>query len=158
MTSRRKRLMPLQFASSCVYRNPIHHDRRFVALETFDDMFSSMLSVDPEHNGNLHHVRYLKVRQNEGAPGSEYCDRALRVFLGPHLCIVKEPCGPTLADLQETLPHRSFTLPVAKRIIKQTLLALDFLHTTMQRTHVGSSLVFLYLVSLVRVAPEVDAH
>ena len=36
--------------------------------------------------------------------------------------------------------HGSFALPVAKRIVKQILLALDFLHMTMERTHVGSSL------------------
>ena len=71
-------------------------------------MFSASLSTDPEHNDDLHHVRYIKVRQDEGVPGSEYCDRALRVYLGPHLCIVKEPCGPTLAALQEMQPHGSF--------------------------------------------------
>ncbi|KAM5535107.1 hypothetical protein V8D89_011193 [Ganoderma adspersum] len=83
---------------------------------TFDLMFSASLSTDPEHNDDLHHVRYIKVRQDEGVPGSEYCDRALRVYLGPHLCIVKEPCGPTPAALQEMQPHGSFALPTTKRI------------------------------------------
>ncbi|KAI1782551.1 hypothetical protein LXA43DRAFT_1068590 [Ganoderma leucocontextum] len=59
------------------------------------------------------------------------------VLIGPHICIVKEPCGPTLAALEETQPHHSFTLPVSKKILKQMLLALDFIHTTMKRTHVG---------------------
>ena len=112
-------------------------------------MFSSRLSINPESNGDLHYVCDLKVQQDERAPGSEYCDRALRVYLGPHLCVVKEPCGPTLAELQEMQPHGSFALPAVKRIIKQTLLALDFLHTTMERTHVGSSLFFSLLLSLV---------
>ncbi|KAM5535103.1 hypothetical protein V8D89_011189 [Ganoderma adspersum] len=118
-------------------RDPVPRDRRFVAFETFDDMFSSRLSINPESNGDLHYVRDFKVQQDEGATGSEYCDRALRVYLGPHLCVVKEPCGPTLAALQEMQPHGSFALPTAKRIVKQTLLALDFLHTTMERTRWG---------------------
>ncbi|KAM5531989.1 hypothetical protein V8D89_014323 [Ganoderma adspersum] len=118
-------------------RNPAHSDHRFVALETFDDMFSERLSIDPKNNADLYHIHSLKVRQKEGVRGSGYCDRTFRVLLGPHLCIVKEPCGPTLAALQEMQPHRSFTLPVTKRIIKQTLLALDFMHTTMKRTHIG---------------------
>ena len=95
-----------------------------------------------KNNADLRYVHFFKVGQKQGVWGSEYCERSFRVLIGPHLCIVKEPCGPTLATLQETQPYRSFTLPVAKRIIKQTLLALDFIHTTMKRTHVGSSSVF----------------
>ena len=138
--------MPGQRVNALVpyFKNPIHSDHRFVALETFDDNFSERLTSDPKNNADLYHTYSLMVLQKEGVRGSGYCDRTLRVLLfSPHLCIVREPCGPTLAALQEVQPHCSFTLPVTKRIIRQTLLALDFMHTTTKRTHVGSSLLML---------------
>lgn len=122
-------------------RDPIHDDDRFVALETFDSVFSGRLSVDAStgNHPDLRYISLLGAQQEVGRRGSEYCDRSFSVLLGSHLCIVKEPCsGPTLAVLQDAQPHRSFSLPVAKRIIKQTLSALDFIHMTMERTHIGS--------------------
>ncbi|KAM5535105.1 hypothetical protein V8D89_011191, partial [Ganoderma adspersum] len=118
-------------------RNPVDSDRRFVAFETFDTIFSQRLATDWKNNADVRYIHYLKDRQKQGVPGSECCDRSFRVLVGPYLCVVKEPCGPTLAALQAMQPHRSFTLPVAKRIIKQTLLALNFIHMTMKRTHIG---------------------
>ncbi|EKM77126.1 hypothetical protein AGABI1DRAFT_122191 [Agaricus bisporus var. burnettii JB137-S8] len=46
---------------------------------------------------------------------------------GQHICFVTEPLSSSLANLQEPGQNR-YPLPVAKRIIKQVLLALDYLH------------------------------
>ncbi|KAI1783136.1 kinase-like protein [Ganoderma leucocontextum] len=119
-------------------RDHVQNDQSVVALETFGDLLSMIVSMDA-NNAALRYVQDLNVRQKEGTPGSQYCDRSLQVHMSaePRLCIAKEPCGPTLAALQATQPHQSFTLPISKRIVKQTLLALSFIHTTMKRTHMG---------------------
>ena len=122
-------------------RNLTQHDQTsgFVALETFAAIYSTMLPVGMQGEATMRYIQDLEAEQKKGALGARSCDRAIRVHLGSHLCIERELCGPTLAALQVAQPHRSFTLPVVKRIIRQTLLALDFMHTTMKRTHVGPS-------------------
>ncbi|KAI0329140.1 kinase-like protein [Cubamyces sp. BRFM 1775] len=66
-------------------------------------------------------------------PGYKHLAVPKRVFLessvhGRHLCIVYEPCGPSLEQLLRTKPGGRFSLPMTKNIVRQTLQALDFLH------------------------------
>ncbi|KAM5530132.1 hypothetical protein V8D89_016210 [Ganoderma adspersum] len=109
--------------------------RRFVALETFDRIFSTAtaLQVRAEPRSpttDLNYIRNIIASQDRGLPGAEQCDRLRAVFLPDrHLYAVKDPTGPTVFDLQIAQPDHSFSLPVTKRIISDTLHALKYIHS-----------------------------
>ncbi|KAI1784265.1 kinase-like protein [Ganoderma leucocontextum] len=109
--------------------------RRFVALETFDRIFSTStaLQVRAEPRSpttDLNYIRNIIASQDRGLPGAEHCDRLRAVFLPDrHLYAVKDPTGPTVWDLQLTQPNLSFSLAVTKRIIGDTLRALQYVHS-----------------------------
>ncbi|KAL2061510.1 hypothetical protein VTL71DRAFT_6887 [Oculimacula yallundae] len=82
------------------------------------------------------------ARSSASYPGSKHVISMLDNFThkgpnGTHLCLVFEPMGGTAASIRETLPcnlpHRKgrvarYPLWMAKRILRHTLIALDFLH------------------------------
>ncbi|KAK0099716.1 hypothetical protein ONS95_013391 [Cadophora gregata] len=86
----------------------------------------------------LEHIAKLSASY----PGSEHIISMLDSFThkgpnGTHLCLIFEPMGGTAASIRETLPcnlpHRQgrvarYPLWMAKRILRHTLIALDFLH------------------------------
>ena len=91
--------------------------------------------------------RFRELRyKNQGKPpthdGFHFCVDQSVAFTaesphGSHLCLVTKVFGSTVDELQLAQPGLTFPLPVVKSIIKQTLLALDFLHTEVGIVHAG---------------------
>ncbi|GLB44361.1 putative protein kinase domain containing protein [Lyophyllum shimeji] len=70
---------------------------------------------------------------NPGHPGYEHCLAIRDCFVstsyhGPHLSIATDVLGSDTMNLQGKQPNSAFSVHVTKRIIKQILLALDYLH------------------------------
>jgi serine/threonine-protein kinase SRPK3 len=87
------------------------------------------------------------TQKNPEHPGYHYCSFTLgrmiarSVSHGPHFCFLFEPMGPDLYWLQRQQPNGVFPVSVTKKIIKQTLLALDYTHTECGLVHTGTILV-----------------
>ncbi|XP_006455847.1 hypothetical protein AGABI2DRAFT_121767 [Agaricus bisporus var. bisporus H97] len=82
---------------------------------------------------------YKRTSQLRLHPGFNHCATlqwhlATTSGLGRHVCYVTEVLSSSLANLRPRGQNR-FTLPIAKRIIKQVLLALQCLHDKMWYTH-----------------------
>ncbi|KAJ7109950.1 kinase-like domain-containing protein [Mycena epipterygia] len=88
-----------------------------------NDLFRRIHSRNPSHPGRAHCLRlrgHAKVSE-EGRM--------------PHLVFVTDPLGSDLHALQRTQPRGRFSGAVTKRIVKQVLLALDYLHTGCKFIH-----------------------
>ncbi|KAI0633931.1 kinase-like domain-containing protein [Trametes polyzona] len=86
-----------------------------------------------------HRLRLLSLSAKEH-PGYKYCARPLHVFEqesahGKHSCIVYPPYGPDAFNLAMHMPELHLPLAAAKRVTRQVLMALDFLHTTLGIVH-----------------------
>ncbi|KAL1939579.1 hypothetical protein VTO73DRAFT_9890 [Trametes versicolor] len=64
-------------------------------------------------------------------PGSSFFETSVH---GKHQCYVSTPCGTTVGQILDST-GRPFSLPVTKHIVKQALLALDFVHTKAKIVH-----------------------
>ena len=76
-------------------------------------------------------------------PGFNHCLTLRHCFTakssaGGHICFVTDALSSSLANLRAPGQNR-FTLPIAKRITKQVLLALDYLHRECGYIHTGGS-------------------
>ncbi|KIO34397.1 hypothetical protein M407DRAFT_3504 [Tulasnella calospora MUT 4182] len=87
-------------------------------------------------SGILAEVSFLKRIEsaNPNHPGHRHCSRFYEAFFetaaeGQHLGFVMEPLGTDLAVYRELPPGTRLPIPAVKRLTKQTLLALDYLHT-----------------------------
>jgi serine/threonine protein kinase len=95
-----------------------------------------------EVSNELNFLRHLK--QVSGTVGFKYVTELLDDFThtsgpnGIHICLVFELMGPSVSTMIEELPsykkyrdHRKYQYPIwmAKRILKQCLQGLEFLHT-----------------------------
>lgn len=72
-------------------------------------------------------------------PGSKYCPRFYDAFIenshhGPHMCIVTEVLGGSLTDFREELQD----VDLMKRVVRQMLMALDYLHSVCGIVHTGT--------------------
>ena len=99
------------------------------------------------------HYRSNANQDSPAHPGLKHCVVPQTVFTaesphGTHLCFVTELFGSMLDELQVGQPGFTFPLHVVKRAVRQTLLALDFLHTELKLVHAGASCV-LYVALLV---------
>ena len=56
---------------------------------------------------------------------------------GDHLCLVMEPLGENLFSLKARLPGYRLSLNLVKKIARQTLLGLDYLHSSCGIIHTG---------------------
>jgi serine/threonine-protein kinase SRPK3 len=84
------------------------------------------------------------TNKNSSHPGYKHCPRLYDEFIteshhGPHICYVTDVFGLTMASLRLTPPgvRHPFSVRATKRIIKQTLLALDYLHRECRFVHTG---------------------
>ncbi len=94
-------------------------------------------------------LQYKYKGQPPEHPGYQFCADLKIAFTvqsphGTHLCLVMKPFGSTVDGLQLAQPGLTLPLPVVKSIVKQTLVALDFLHHELGIVHGG-----VYLLSVV---------
>ena len=94
--------------------------------------------------GEVDALRAIK-KTNPRHPGYKHCMVIYDTFIakshhGPHICIVTDVFGPDLTYIRSFLPaqRRFFPLALTQRIIKQTLLALDYLHRECKLVHTGN--------------------
>ena len=94
--------------------------------------------------GEVDALRAIK-KMNPRHPGYKHCMVIYDTFIakshhGPHICIVTDVFGPDLTYIRSFLPaqRRFFPLALTQRIIKQTLLALDYLHRECKLVHTGN--------------------
>jgi serine/threonine-protein kinase SRPK3 len=97
-------------------------------------------------DGLLLEVNCLKTIKsaNPNHPGYKHCLHLYDVtceisYHGPHICFVTNVLGANITSLHSLQPNGHSVLPVAvaKCIIKQTLLALDYLHRECNFVHTG---------------------
>jgi serine/threonine-protein kinase SRPK3 len=86
-----------------------------------------------------------KISPQTKSQGSEHILHLLDEFShespnGLHICLVFKAMGPDLSMYRKLFPNVKIPVPVAKRITKQLLLALAFLHETNHVIHCGSSI------------------
>ena len=119
----------------------------FVAIKILTAQASANIVMgSPEYNV------YRKIETtNPNSPGFSHCLTLRHCFIancpaGGHICFVTEPLSVSLANLRPYGQNR-FALSTAKRIIKQVLLALDYLHRECGYIHTGvpMSVPFLML-------------
>jgi serine/threonine-protein kinase SRPK3 len=85
--------------------------------------------------------------RNPEHPGYHYCSSTLGTMIaeseshGLHFCFLFEPMGTDLYQLQRQQPNGVFPVSVTKKIIKQTLLALEYTHMECGLVHTGTILV-----------------
>ncbi|KAF8346495.1 kinase-like domain-containing protein [Amanita rubescens] len=103
--------------------------KTFVAIKILTSQATANIvaGYSPEYNV-FRKIEYT----NPKSPGFNHC-LTLRACLttnsaaGSHICFVTDALSSSLGNLRKSGQNR-FTLPIAKRIIKQVLLALDYLH------------------------------
>ncbi|GAA5877939.1 hypothetical protein JCM8547_007089 [Rhodosporidiobolus lusitaniae] len=79
------------------------------------------------HPGQTHCISVIDSFNLTWGNGDPYPEDA-DPFSGGDAAVVLELVGPTLADWQKQRPSPFFPLPLARRLVKQILLALDYLH------------------------------
>jgi serine/threonine-protein kinase SRPK3 len=84
---------------------------------------------------------------NPNHPGYQHCLALRDSFIcdsyhGPHMSLVFDVLGSNLLSLQGTQPNRAFSLQVTKRIIRQVLLAVDYLYRDCGLVHRGERVSF----------------
>ncbi|CCM06689.1 uncharacterized protein FIBRA_08976 [Fibroporia radiculosa] len=92
--------------------------------------------------GHMNEVKSLRLvtSKNPDHPGYKHCVTVEDLFIekgkyGPHYCLVTQVHGRHMDALQSDLQDHHFSVSATKRIIKQTLLALDYLHTECKLIH-----------------------
>ena len=89
------------------------------------DMLERIDSFKSSKHPGLKHCLHFYERFMEGEPV-------------PHICIVTEVLGGNLVSLQKAVGGK-LSLQTVKRITKQTLCALDYLHRVCKVVHTGAS-------------------
>lgn len=108
-----------------------------VALKILQADFSH----DEMKNFELEMLRFMK---NDGSdhPGKRHILGISDDFQhqgpnGDHICLVHEATGPDLARYQRRFPEAQLPAPTVRRIAKQLLLGLDYLHRSCKIIHSG---------------------
>jgi len=79
------------------------------------DVFRRIESANPRHPGFAHCLSIQRCF-------------ILRSSAGGHICFATDVLGPNMMTLRSAQPNQTFPVSVAKRIIKQILLSVDYLH------------------------------
>jgi serine/threonine-protein kinase SRPK3 len=120
--------------------------RTFVALKILTSQATAKVVAgkSPEYEV------YQKIKStNPDNPGSNHCLSVRGCLItksaaGGHICFVMDPLSLSLADLRPPGQNK-FTVPTVKRIIKQVLLAIDYLHRECGYIHTGE---FIFLLNM----------
>lgn len=88
--------------------------------------FMELPEADKEHRGYAH----CAATEFMGSVHSKW---------GIHYVCLLQPYGASLHTLCAALPRRRLPLPVVKRVVRQMLLALSFLHNRLHVVHAGQS-------------------
>jgi serine/threonine protein kinase len=112
---------------------------RFVALKIIRGDSTGVYDNQPNEAELL---RYIATA-NPSHPGHGYMVKILDDFIhvgpnGPHSCIVFEALGQSVLNFQEQIKDHLFPLQMMRTIAKQTLLALDYLHSCCKLIHTGA--------------------
>ena len=89
------------------------------------EVFKRIKSANPRHPGLAH---CLSIR---------HCF-ILRSSAGGHICFATDVLGPNMITLRSAQPNQTFPVSVAKRIIRQILLSVDYLHCEFGYIHTGN--------------------
>lgn len=114
--------------------------RTFVSMKLLTAYATAQIAL----GHSLEYDVFRKVEStNPKSPGFNRCLTLQRCFTaeseaGGHICFVTEALSSSLANLQKPGQNR-FPLSIAKRITKQVLLALDYLHRECGYIHTGES-------------------
>lgn len=91
-------------------------------------------------------LRHLasKVAESPGSPAANHIVGLEDEFKhsgpsGRHICLVFKPMGPDMSHYRKLFSRAKLPIPVAKKVTKELLIALAFLHDTCQVIHTGSS-------------------
>jgi serine/threonine-protein kinase SRPK3 len=92
---------------------------------------TTVKKANPDHLGYKHCLRLYDVIMD----GSCH---------GPHICLITNVLGTNIGSIRRQLPNgqRIFSVALTKCIIKQTLLALDYLHRECGLVHTGIYSIF----------------
>lgn len=90
-------------------------------------------------------LRYIRAKSNFSSQAPGMSDRILGLVdefyhFGPngnHLCLVFKPMGPDLSEYRRLFPHLRIPVITAKKIAKDLISALAFLHDTCHIIHTG---------------------
>ncbi|KAK0449753.1 kinase-like domain-containing protein [Desarmillaria tabescens] len=101
----------------------------FVAVKILTIYYTKQITSGYSHESAVLEM-IQKYRHHPGYPHLLHLRRIFNTQsqLGSHMCFATDVLGSSLLDLRMKQPKMVFTLPVTKRIIKQTLLALQLLH------------------------------
>ncbi|KIL69157.1 hypothetical protein M378DRAFT_184402 [Amanita muscaria Koide BX008] len=110
--------------------------RTFVAMKILTSQATAQIVAgnSPEYDV-FRKIEYT----NPSSPGFRHCLNVRHCFTsksaaGGHICFVTDALSSSLATLRPPGQNR-FTVPTAKRIVKQVFLALDYLHRECQYIH-----------------------
>ena len=117
---------------------------RYVAVKVLTAAATRADSGDVAMYDRFHDIRAKSHGNLPKHPGFRHCVEPLAVVTmesrhGLHRCIITPPYGSTVDDIQVAQEGERFSLPVVKNFVRQTLLALDFLHSEMDLVHAGTS-------------------
>ena len=106
---------------------------------------------EPTHRQNASTASHSSAVKHH--PGMAHITRFLGSFParsthGDHICFMFEVLGPSMADIRTGFENRGLTLSTVKAIVKQSLLALDYLHTKCGIIHCGRPLSMTFPVEL----------
>ena len=95
------------------------------------DVFRRIESANPRHPGFAHCLTI------------HHCF-TLYSSVGGHICFATDVLGPNMMTLRSAQPNQTFPVSVVKRIIKQILLSVDYLHRECGYVHTGNSLYLIH--------------
>ncbi len=122
------------------YRDRSAETTTFVALKILTSQAAAQIVTG--HSPEFDVFKKIETI-NPNSPGFSHCLTLRHCFTakspaGDHICFVTEPLSSSLANLRSSGQNR-FPLPIARRIIKQVLLALDYLHRECRYIHTGAT-------------------
>jgi len=106
------------------------------------DCWEVVTSSNPNHTGHKHCREMFLAKSSHG----------------PHICFVADVLGTVLMGLRLSQPDEAFPVSVVKRIVKQTLLALDYLHRDCRLIHTDLKLIDNTMVSFNQADALIERH